>query len=55
LAVSHGFGGIDSESKAEWMVFAVDQWFAENGDSLKNSLLNLNILLGGCIVIEMLV
>ena len=34
LAVSHGFGGADSEAKAEWMVFAIDQWFAENGDFL---------------------
>ncbi|XP_045164456.1 pre-rRNA-processing protein TSR2 homolog [Mercenaria mercenaria] len=32
LAVSHGFGGADSEAKAEWLVFAVDQWFAENAN-----------------------
>ena len=30
LAVSHGFGGVDSEAKADWMVLAVDQWFSEN-------------------------
>lgn len=31
LAVSHGFGGAESEAKAEWMVAAIDQWFSENG------------------------
>ncbi|XP_033746139.1 pre-rRNA-processing protein TSR2 homolog [Pecten maximus] len=30
LAVSHGFGGADSREKAQWMVYAIDQWFKEN-------------------------
>ncbi|KAK2145373.1 hypothetical protein LSH36_683g03150, partial [Paralvinella palmiformis] len=32
LAVEHGFGGIESAAKADWMVTAVDQWFSENDD-----------------------
>lgn len=30
LAVEHGFGGGESREKADWMVFAIDQWFKEN-------------------------
>ncbi|XP_078596488.1 pre-rRNA-processing protein TSR2 homolog [Branchiostoma floridae x Branchiostoma japonicum] len=32
LAVHHGFGGVHSAAKAEWMVDAVSQWFQENAD-----------------------
>ncbi|KAK3580170.1 hypothetical protein CHS0354_030285 [Potamilus streckersoni] len=32
LAVSHGFGGAESREKADWMVYAVDQWFQENSN-----------------------
>ncbi|KAL4226146.1 rRNA accumulation-related protein [Mactra antiquata] len=32
LAVNHGFGGADSQAKADWMVYAIDQWFAENSN-----------------------
>ena len=32
LAVQHGFGGVHSAAKAEWMVDAVSQWFQENGN-----------------------
>ena len=31
LAVEHGFGGIDSREKAEWMVNVVNQVLQENG------------------------
>ncbi|XP_069142514.1 pre-rRNA-processing protein TSR2 homolog [Argopecten irradians] len=30
LAVNHGFGGAESREKAQWMVYAIDQWFKEN-------------------------
>ncbi|XP_012937393.1 pre-rRNA-processing protein TSR2 homolog isoform X2 [Aplysia californica] len=30
LAVEQGFGGPESQEKAEWMVEAVDTWFREN-------------------------
>ncbi|XP_021379641.1 pre-rRNA-processing protein TSR2 homolog [Mizuhopecten yessoensis] len=30
LAVGHGFGGGESREKAQWMVYAIDQWFKEN-------------------------
>jgi len=32
LAVQHGFGGVDSQDKAKWMVDALVQWFSENAD-----------------------
>ncbi|XP_067683653.1 pre-rRNA-processing protein TSR2 homolog [Haliotis asinina] len=32
LAVSHGFGGPDSQEKAEWMVYAIETWFKENAN-----------------------
>jgi hypothetical protein len=32
LAVEHGFGGTESREKAEWLVFAIDQWFQENSN-----------------------
>lgn len=32
MAVSHGFGGAESQQKADWMSFAVDQWFSENAN-----------------------
>ncbi|XP_078678858.1 pre-rRNA-processing protein TSR2 homolog [Branchiostoma floridae x Branchiostoma belcheri] len=32
LAVQHGFGGVHSTAKAQWMVEAVTQWFQENAD-----------------------
>ena len=31
MAVEHSFGGPESKEKAEWMVFAIDTWFKENG------------------------
>ena len=30
VAVENGFGGSDSQEKAQWLVFAIDQWFTEN-------------------------
>ncbi|XP_052214011.1 pre-rRNA-processing protein TSR2 homolog isoform X2 [Dreissena polymorpha] len=32
LAVTHGFGGADSQAKAEWLVGAIYQWFTENAN-----------------------
>jgi hypothetical protein len=31
--VEQGFGGVDSQEKAGWMVFAIETWFQENGKS----------------------
>ena len=32
LAVQHGFGGKDSQEKAEWLVSVIDQVLRENGE-----------------------
>ena len=32
LAVQHGFGGIDSEDKAEWLVEVTNQVLRDNGE-----------------------